>query len=654
MRYALKQSNLLDVYFSIVTIFSIIKLFFNLGDIFQIRSRVEQTVLLGQTMKPDIILETGEYNLLLPQLIGKGLLSVDICRYFLNLLIFAIDHADNPDIEKDSLADFRISVGIKNNEYDRVISDSSLSCEGIYQIPCFEMIRAELSQAIRSMVMPFREGTIYADPTIVERAEVIISLICEHGENLTIEDPRIGLLHEGCTDDNCIMLIRTVETILVPIREKLIPEDVYGATVYLAEPEDVYLIRSFMIGLNQTESLRCEHPGLGTTVIRAGSSLLIMNEIGITDNNFLVLNVKGLNITITYVDPHILRISFFQSMMKPYPVIWKEIISKSRSGKNQFRHIHHATGSFSARSQDEVMMFFSHLSSHIVFLIEWNRARKALKPFLSGNDSVTVLQKAAKRKVGHRGFIIAGGERLISEVLDSVPEVSIKDGETLSDLLGSEDGIEFCISVLEITNRYISQNLSRVNLQEDIRSELVRQYSATNEDMYRIFIRYAESVKNITVLFTEFLSVIPGSEITRRNEIEIRIQKHVAELDSCAKRLWGKNSRRHQERSWETCFFQIHKAVELLGEAGYLCTLIPVGSITHEIGHELTQLSEYVEYVAVFLYYSIEGGEGPNSWNTDNPRDLKRYSANINLFIKSSEKILRTAKKTKICLEYIR
>ena len=602
-------------------------------------------------MKIDIIKEIGEYNLLLPQLIQKGLAAGDKSRYYLNLLISAIEHADNSEIRKDSLAELRVGVGIRDEQYDTVIYESSVSPEGIYYIPKIDEIKKGLSRAINSMISPFRQETAYSNPEIFSRAESLLSAFCMDDNPLTRDDPRINLLIEGYADDNFLNLIRATEDLLIPLREAMTPEDVYGSTTYLVEPEDIYLIRSFMIGLNRTESLRFEHPGLGTTAIRAGASLLILNEIGMTDYNFLILTITGVTISIQYFDPHISRISFFKNLMHPYPVFWREILSRNIRGNDQSRLLHTVSGEFSARSQEELLMCLSHISSHIVFLIEWNRARKALKPFLSGNDVLKVLQKAVKRNVGHRAFLIAGGERLINEVLDSYPQISMRYGDTLSDVLGPADAVEFCISVLEISNRYVSQNLPKIQLHEDIRTELVRQYTIASEDVHQLCTSYGEKVKKMFTHFTSLFSVLSDPDIANRNAIEVQIQECSADIDACFNRLQIKISGKNSDRTWPECIDQVHKAIEVLGDAGYLCTLIPHTGIDPEIARELAQMSEYNEYATVFLFHLIQEGEAIRSWQNDDMKDLKRYTTNIARFIISSDEILRSARRRKFILK---
>jgi hypothetical protein len=57
-----------------------------------------------------------------------------------------------------------------------------------------------------------------------------------------------------------------------------------------------------MTGLHRTEALKFDHPGLATTAVRGGETLLIQNDIGETDAHVLVVHVTGLTVTLTYSD----------------------------------------------------------------------------------------------------------------------------------------------------------------------------------------------------------------------------------------------------------------------------------------------------------------------------------------------------------------
>ncbi|HWQ66697.1 MAG TPA: hypothetical protein VN372_07485 [Methanospirillum sp.] len=596
-------------------------------------------------MKTKILEEIGEYNLLLPYLVQKALTAGDKSQYYLNIIKAAIDNAENPDIKRDPLSDLRERVDIKNQKFDSVISETRISPEGMYHIPFFDEIIARLSAAILDLVNPFSSETYYSNPPLLERAQLLLDTFTGPEFPLYRNDERINLLHEEYPGENFISLIREVEEILIPLQEKMAPEDVYGSTAYMIEPEDMYLIRSFMIGLNRTESLRFDHPGLGTQVIRVGDSLIIENEVGMTDAHVLVLLINGLNVTIRYTDVHLSRVSFFQSVMGPYPVLWKEIISRNYLKGEPGELYHIATGTFSARSGEELLMFISALSSKIVFLIEWNRARKAFKYFLSGNDVLKVLHKAVKREVGHRAFLILGGERLIFEALEDSSHVSLKYGETLSDILGHDSAIEFCISVLEIASQYLRQDLPISHIREDIKAELTRQFLNGRDDLEHSYVAYAGKIKKMVSYFTVLSTGLSDSDLILKNDIEVQIQECAVQMDKELKIIRSRISHNPSEGSWICCFIAVNNAMVHLSEVGYLYTLLPGHDIGPDSAREINRLSGYAECAADILYQAIEGGGKTLPRDTSYHNASHQNSGIISELIISSTGIFRSAQK---------
>lgn len=596
-------------------------------------------------MKTKIIEEIGEYNLILPSLVQRALIAGDQSRYYLNLLISSIDHAEHPKIERDTLEDLRIRAGIETDIFDTVISATDISPEGVYQIPFFDEIIAGLSSAILEMISPFRAETYCSSPGLFKRAQSLLEIFSGSDGKIPIDDERINVLHEDYDGENFIRLIREIEEMLIPLQERMAPEEVYGATAYLVEPEDMFLIRSFMIGLNRTESLRFDHPGLGTRVVRAGDALLIQNEIGMSDAHMLVIQINGLNATITYTDLHLNRLSFFQRLLDPYPVLWRELISRNNLNGEQSEMFHISTGYFSARSGEELLMFISHLSSQIVFLIEWNRARKALKLFLSGNEVLKVLHKAVKREVGHRAFLILGGERLIYDAIEGSSDISLKYGETLSEVLGSDNAIEFCISVLEISTQCMRQTLPISYIRDDIKSELVRYLISGREDLHQSYIEYADKVKTMISLFAGLTSTLSDSDLINRNAIESQLEECSVHIDTSLKGIRARITKNASDSPWIHCFTAANRALVLLSEAGYLSTLIPDTGVDPDIGREISQLSEYAECAADLLYHAVEEGDQVPPWNETHHKEMKRYTATISQIIISSDNIFRSTQK---------
>ncbi len=169
-------------------------------------------------------------------------------------------------------------------------------------------------------------------------------------------------------------------------------------------PQEKRRVEAFMRGLNRTRGLAFGHPGLGTTAARSGDRLIIQNDIGTTDAHVLVIHAEGLAVTITYTDIHRRRTKFFIRLFDGRDAEWSGLAEKSAKnlGKNgQFLLV---TGRYEAKDAAQVEAFLDYLGSRLVFMIDWNKARKALCNFVDDDAAIGVLRWAAAQDCGHRGF----------------------------------------------------------------------------------------------------------------------------------------------------------------------------------------------------------------------------------------------------------
>ena len=89
-----------------------------------------------------------------------------------------------------------------------------------------------------------------------------------------------------------------------------------------------------MRGLNRTRPLKLDHPGLDTAATRDGPRLLIQNDIGTNDAHVLVLQVEGLQTTLTYSDLHRQRFGFLQGLLTEAGAAWSVVEARTTPGLN--------------------------------------------------------------------------------------------------------------------------------------------------------------------------------------------------------------------------------------------------------------------------------------------------------------------------------
>jgi hypothetical protein len=221
------------------------------------------------------------------------------------------------------------------------------------------------------------------------------------------------------------------------LHQQIASESIDGASVYGVEEKDRPLIAAFMAGVNRTKALKFDHPGLGTTATRSGGKLVIQNDIGTTDAHVLVVHVEPPKVTLTHTDVHLQRLLFFQSMFSRYAVQWEDTRSK-RAGRLQDELYHLCVGTYIVRNDPELEEYLRFLGSRLVFLIDWNRARKCLRKLVPKRICLEVLRWAAEENCGHRGLLQLGGDLLILDAMQVAGKVSLPVGGQLADILGLE------------------------------------------------------------------------------------------------------------------------------------------------------------------------------------------------------------------------
>ena len=243
--------------------------------------------------------------------------------------------------------------------------------------------------------------------------------------------------------DSLHRLVMDLHKRLNAMQAELAEETLDGAAVYNLAETDRPLVAAFMAGLNRTAKLKFNHPGLATTATRAGGRLVIQNDIGTTDAHVIVIHVQDLTVSVTYTDVHPERLAFFQDMLKPRAVTWESERTAVLAAGAPF---YLATGRIEATDADGCRAYLEFLGSRLVFLIDWNRARKQLRGFLRGPDRLALLRWAAETEIGHRGFLELGGARLVNQAIEATAGSSMHFGDRLCDVLGDAEALSSCAS----------------------------------------------------------------------------------------------------------------------------------------------------------------------------------------------------------------
>lgn len=448
------------------------------------------------TEKNRIIDALGERTLLLPSLINAALAANDQAKYLFTLLQSAKSRADHPDAEFSTLRQERLINEITDETLDRVVECSGRAADGSYVIPGAAQIVERLMRNVRTMLDPVAMAADAGTETVDEarqfaaRYERLAQTTGIAGDSISGET--IAALTSGNREhgDSPHLLVMDLHKALNRLQVAIAAESIDGARVYGIQAADRPLIKAFMRGVQQTAPLKFDHPGLGTTATRSGNRLVLQNDIGTTDAHVLVVHVSGATVTLTYTDVHLQRLLFFESLFERYDVLWEDTLS--RKDKTMDTGVYHLRiGRYTAADTAGVEEYLAFLGSRLVFLIDWNRARKRLRNFLSRDDTLQLLKWAADGDLGHMAFLKIGGEQVIYDALEFVVKGPHHFGERLPDMLGRHEAAQYLRYVIKTASEGLRRGRSESLIRDEIKVELLNYVRSAQQNLIDIAAEHA-------------------------------------------------------------------------------------------------------------------------------------------------------------------
>ncbi len=426
-------------------------------------------------MKTDVLEEIGEVELQRPAQINAALIANDRVKYLLSLLQMAVTQADYPDRPADSLQRERLGCGISDAALDEVVGAARREGGG-YRVPGAAALLARLAQEMRVMAAPViakRDSAGWA-----QRLAARLDALPQGEDDLMEGAVVISMAAAGQGGaDSLHQLVMDLHKALNAMQAELAEETLDGAAAYGLQAEDRPRVAAFMAGLHRTAPLKFDHPGLGTTATRADARLVIQNDIGTTDAHVIVIHVEGLAVDLTYSDVHPERVQFMRDMLARFPVTWSGTQSRHAATLAAGEAFTLATARLEAHDEAELRTYLEWLGSRLVFLIDWNRARKQLRDFLRDSERNALLLWAADNEIGHRGFLELGGARLINEAIEATAGSAMHFGDRLCDVLGDAPAMDFLRFVLCAASQGLQARHSHILIRDRVRTDLAAHFS---------------------------------------------------------------------------------------------------------------------------------------------------------------------------------
>lgn len=454
-------------------------------------------------MKTAVLAAIGEAALSQPAAVNAALAANDRVKFAFTLLQAALAHADHPAAPADSLKRERLACGLEDPALDTMVAAARRQGARTL-IPGAAALLARIAADMREMAAPvLAAGHAAFGP----RLETLLAALPAAQDDL-LDAPAIAALtqaHPGGAD-SLHKLVMDLHKDLNALQAALAQETLDGAAVYGLAKQDRPRVAAFMAGLNRTAKLKGDHPGLGTTATRGGKRLVIQNDIGTTGAHVVVIHVEGLDVSVTYTDIHPERLAFFQAMLEPFHPTW----DTTRTGALAGADFQLATGRLTAADETACRAWLDFLGSRLVFLIDWNRARKQLRAFLPGAARLALLRWAAENDIGHRGFLELGGARLINQAIEATAGSAMHFGDRLSDVLGVPDTETFLRFVFRTATEGMLARRSPSLVRDRVRAELVRHFTNEQRRLLRLVAAHAGLVFELAAATRDGVQALAG------------------------------------------------------------------------------------------------------------------------------------------------
>jgi uncharacterized protein Yka (UPF0111/DUF47 family) len=547
----------------------------------------------GPASKHDIVRELGEMALVLPSLVNHALEANERAKYYLTLLQASAASARRPDHAAPTLHGERLAAGINDQSLDQVVASSTAFDDDAFVLPRSGEIHDQLLRAVADMLKPLTAAEIEQPPD-PDRLDQLILRTPDFASGLVpyqyVASVTSGDRQEG---DSLHLLVMDTHRALNRLQAEIATETLDGASVYGIRDEDRPLVSAFMAGLHRTAPLKFDHPGLGTTATQVAGRLLIQNDIGTTEAHVLVVAVDGPVVTVTYTDVHLARLKFFRSLFDRFDVTWSNTSHRSDAATLGDHHL--TIARYDAPDRDALVAYLDHLGSRLVFLIDWNKARKRLTPLVGKKQAIALLRWAAGEDHGHRAFLELGGERLVYTAIEQAMRVPPPYGTPLAEVLGSEATVEVLQFALRTTSRGLLGRKSRRLIRDEIRVELLNHLQAAQGQLLEAVSDHGSLVVETgQVLRTAILRLTGegGPDFVQRASARANAWEHRADQIVIATRTAAARA-----PGGEVLAAQIttqDDAIDALEEAVFHLTLLPDGE-----GPAIRQVLEPLASLAV-------------------------------------------------------
>ena len=527
-------------------------------------------------------------SILLPARIAEGLGANAKVKTRLSVLQAAAHHARNPQTAPVALTQECQDTGLDAAAMERLVNGASL-LDGKVTAPGLDNLLSAVWDDVGTMANAVKAGDSGAGIAALETLAKLKAIspaapdtleLSQVAQLTAIRNEPGGTLHR---------LVMNLHKALNRLSAEHAEEEVGGARAYGLLAEDRPAITAFMSGLDLTRKLKFNHPGLATTATRTGVRLTIENDIGETTAHVIVIAIEGNQVTVTYTDVHRARAKFFINQFRSFPVQWTDLDRTPAAGSGDEDTFYLVTGRYSADGAKSRDNFLAALGASLVFLIDWNKARKIFRNWVPSGDAANILDWAARHQFGHRAFIELGGADLVASSVHHATPARIGFGDRLDRVLGRAAAVDFLKGVLRSSAEALLQGGSVRLVRDQIEADLVRRLQRLDGMLFTIIMRQAGLAREIASDVARFIADEQAGRVSDRAALAARARRIEEKADRIAIEARGEIARFGADPLMERLVNEVEQAIDELEQAAFIASLTP-DALAPDLLQSLSQL----------------------------------------------------------------
>lgn len=583
-------------------------------------------------MKAQIIEGLGKADILLPSLVAEGLAANDRVKVHLSALQAMTEqacrpgpaagdparHASPQSSRESSLAAEFSAAGLDPSAAAGVMSGARQAADGRITAPRLAELGRDILAEVEAMIRAVERAAPDRGREAASRLEATGARerLTSAGGGIRPQDvSELTAVRDG--GDSLHRLIMDLHRDLNSLAAGAARETVAGAHAWGLSDDDRETVTAFMRGLQSTAPLKFDHPGLATTAVRAGSRLTIQNDIGVTGAHVIVVTVEGQAVSITHSDVHRARAQFFTRQFDGFAVRWSGIEGGHAEGVGAFKLV---TGHFTAPTAAERNAFLEAVGASLVFLIDWNKARKVLTGFVGRDDAIAILEWAARNRVGHRGFLELGGRDLITRAVHHAVPARIGFGERFDAVLGRGAAVDFFKSVLRNCTEALREGRSAPLVRDRIEAELVRGLERTDSALLATVVRQAGLAREIAAAVAHHVGGLCDGASGDGDALAARAQRIETKADRVAREARTEIARLGAGGIVADLVNGMEDVIDELEQAAFIAALLPdkvSGTILEALSQSCAAALAGTEAAASGADAAIEVPEGRRADSED-------------------------------------